>query len=74
MSEKVILWQEVVVMSAGAAMEHNDERTVAPTDSPREQLHYNSTASASATSFTSACSRSPKPPGTSESMSICPRI
>jgi len=70
--EQVILRQQVVVTGAGTTVQHDNQRTAA--DATREQLHYSSTASASAISFTSECSRSPKPFGTSESTSIWPRI
>ena len=70
--EEIVLRKEIVVTRPWPAMQHHNQRAVP--DLPREQPHYNSTASASATSFTSACSRSPNPFGTSESMSSWPRI
>src|SRR2546428_248494 len=77
--QEVVLREQVIVMGAGAAVEHRDERARADATGEKRDavdLHrrYSSTASASATSLTSACSRSPKAAGTSESMSSWPRI
>src|SRR5690349_1236301 len=72
LGEQVVLRQQIVMTRAGSAVEYDDNRT--RSNLPAEEMHYSRTASASAISLTSACSRSPNPFGTSESMSIWPRM
>src|SRR2546426_290122 len=70
--QEIVLWKEIVVTRTRPAVQHDNKR--AASDLPCEEPHYSRTARASATSFTSACSRSPNPFGRSESISIWPRI
>src|SRR5207302_7302300 len=81
--QEVVLRQQIIVMCAWSAVEndHEGSGTDAAGEEPNavafnehECRNYSSTARASATLFTSACSRSPNPSRTSESMSIWPRM